>query len=367
MDNLRKIADELLMANSEHRQALFSLISTGETIAFIGAGFSANPSLKYPSWDCLLEKLFIAANRIATFTYSSDLVTSPLEKAEAIHSHFLAHAKVDEFKSLLSREFSPKPSINYTKAHELLVKLPFRAFVTTNYDACIEHALNNFGDTRYDIATYIKPNARHMLSRFLRSTSDSFSITRRYVAHLHGWFDDPDSIILTASQYYQAYGFRTEKGVVSSEPPQITLHRQLAWALLATRKLVFFGCSMEDPYITELLKIVAIDLWESNQCVHFVVLPLESKSLPHATSHETLFRSYGLQVVYYDNLDGTFTNLDKLLTDADAYYTQNKPSAWATRDGEASAKLVKQTTKIPLSWLDEVNEFTTKDLKQHAH
>jgi hypothetical protein len=387
MEEVRKIFDKMLEQNKSCREAMLSLIGSREAIAFVGAGLSAHPSLKYPSWKELLEKLRVAANAIEPFNYSTDANESPLLMAEEVKSHFASRDKMDEFKNILSREYCPRPHLNCTSTHDRFVRLPFRAFVTTNYDACLEHALNELhvlrGEkTRYDIATNIKSNgdARQMVSRFLRSMSDALDMSRRYVAHLHGWYDDPDSIILTASQYYEAYGFETRDGRRTRQKPRLTLHRHLAWALLATRKLVFFGCSMDDPYIIEMLKIVATDLWEAGQPIHFVVLPLDQQCLASADSQVSEFRRYGLEVVFYDNWDGTFIKLDQLLELASSQFspvgtTQSKSSfdAQAVKTqpptefviGEPMADRALQTPAVSLDWLEEVNEQTSKDLKKN--
>ena len=375
MDELQNIFNEIMDQNRGCREAMLSFIASREAIAFVGAGLSSDPSLGYPSWKDLLKRLSIAANKLAPFRLSNEANNGPLQLAEEIRSHFESHNKMDEFKNVLSREYGPRPQLNYTSTHERLVQLPFRAFVTTNYDACLEHAINELHvarreRTRYDIATHIKlpGGARHLVSKFLRSVSDSFDMSRRYVAHLHGWHEDPDSIILTASQYFQAYGFETQAGKVTNREPRSTIHRDLAWALFATRKLVFFGCSMDDPYIMELLKIVTKDLWEIGQPIHFVVLPIDQCSAALADTQIDKFRQYGLRVVFFDNRDGTFSKLDQLLDLAGAQHPpvetcRSNAGSGDVGTGKLSLNRAPSMHSVSLDWLDEVNESTVKDLK----
>jgi hypothetical protein len=309
--------------------------------------------------------------------------------AEEIWQHFESNQKVDDFKSILGREYGPRTGPNCSPTHDSLVKLPFKAFVTTNYDDCLTCAL---GDWRTGqglkhlpgIATDIKLNgdARHMLSAFLRSLSAPFNQNERHVVHLHGRHDDPSSMILTFSQYYRAYGFETRDGQRTNELPRTTIHRQLAWALLATRKLVFFGCSMDDPYITEMLRIVSTDLWEAWQPIHFVVLPLDQESVASASADVEAFRQYGLEVVFYDNWDGTFIKLGHLLELANAQNSSVETTLSLSPPSEPlphsrpplaedptkiSANQTSQTETIPLSWLDEVNVSTSKDFKKNEN
>jgi hypothetical protein len=387
MDELRRICDKILEQNSGCREAMLSLIGSHETVAFVGAGLSTSPSLNYPSWKELLETLRVAANAIGPFSFSAEVNGKPLRMAEEIRSHFASKDRIDEFKNILSRQYGPRAKLHCTPTHDLLVKLPFKAFVTTNYDDCLEAALNDWHvfrgqRTPTGITTYIKLNgdARHMVSRFLRSLSAEFDMSQRHVAHLHGWHDDPESIILAASQYYNAYGFETKDGQMTKQEPRSTIHRQLVWSLLATRKLAFFGCSMDDPYIMELLRIVASDLWEAGQSIHFVVLPLDQKSAASANTQVEEFRRFGLQVVFYDNWDGTFGKLDQLLELASAKYSPiktaqsesslHKPAAKSQHPdelatGEARTGYAPTIAEVSLAWLEEVNETTSKDLKKN--
>jgi SIR2-like domain len=265
VQSAREIADEVLLKNRENREAMFSLIGSGDAIAFVGAGLSVGPKLNYPTWSQLLRKLSQRANEIAPFTHP--VGEGALWYAEEIMQHFKRHDALAEFKSILCREYSPRDEVNSSPTHERLIRLPFRAFVTTNYDGCLEQALNEYvvsqsGRPEPNLCVIIKANGqdRHMVSRFLRSLVDPPGTNRRYVAHMHGWYDDAVNIILSASDYANAYGFTIKEGQLSKHKPSSTLHRLFGWSLFASRRLVFFGCSMEDPYIKALLDAVAADL-----------------------------------------------------------------------------------------------------------
>lgn len=366
MQDLRAVINSTLRDNLGSREAMLDVIGAGEAIAFVGAGLSA--PLGYPTWTDLLTKLHALASRVAPFTPSEASKTDVLQYAQAIKKHFETNGALDEFYSAVGREFVPRTELNCTDCHHRLVKLPFRAFVTTNYDDSLEQALNDLAirdlpRANLDPGVVIKRNKadRHIVSMFLRSIAAPKGCQRR-VGHLHGRYNDTANIILAASDYEDAYGLCL-KGSPPREVPSLTLHRQLLWSLFATRQLVFFGCSMDDPYIKELLRLVTADLWEWDQPVHFVVLPIDQNSIQSIGNLTGAFARYGLKVVFFDNYDGTFSGLDQLLTDGIRRSGSSLPKA------EANGTMQTLSTSFSpeqsqSSWLEDVNESTEKTLRK---
>jgi hypothetical protein len=336
MQNLKLLVDEKMAVNRSYRDAMFAAIASGEVIAFVGAGLSA--PLKYPAWPRLLEILESRANQFAEFRPSEAAKSDALQHAEEISDHFKANGVASELNSILGREFGPRVNgSNCTPTHHRLVKLPFRTFVTTNYDGCLEQALSEnavaLGNVPYpDSGIIIKASGtdRHRASLFLRSIVERFENQHRYVGYLHGRHDDTDNIILTASAYCKAYGFPL-KGRQPVQNQPVTFHRQLTWSLFATRKMVFFGCSMDDPYVKLLLNMVAEDLWERDQATHFVVLPIDEQSVTSIDALSTQFQRFGLQPVLFDNCNRDFSKLDQLLDEAIERCPANESSASQTR------------------------------------
>jgi hypothetical protein len=316
MPNLTALVDEKIKNNRSYCEAMLKAITSGEVIAFIGAGLSA--PLKYPSWSQLLTTLHNRANELAQFNPPNAAKLNALQYAEEISNHFKANGALSEFKSILGREFGPRTvGANCTPTHHRLVKLPFRAFVTTNYDACLEQALSenaveNGNIPCPDSGIIIKASGadRHRVSLFLRSIVETNE--HRYVGYLHGRHDDTENIILTASAYANAYGFELN-GQQSMRNRAVTFHRQLVWSLFATRRIVFFGCSMDDPYLKLLLDMVAGNLWERDQSIHFVALPVEEQSVASIDTLSTQFQRFGLQPVLFNNCTRDFSQLDQLL------------------------------------------------------
>lgn len=412
MEDLRSLVDEKLADNRSHREAMLTAIASGEVIAFVGAGLSA--PLEFPSWPALLTTLHDRANLFSQLNLPETIKADDLQYAEEICNHFIANNALSEFKSILGRAYAPKLNgANFSPTHNRLVKLPFRTFVTTNYDSCLELALtdNEIKQGKPpcpDPSIIIKKNGedRHRVSLFLRSIVERAENHDRHIAHLHGRHDDTESIILTTSHYVESYGV-----ILNGKQPQndpVTLHRLLVWSLLATRKMVFFGCSMDDPYIKVFLKMVARDLWEQGQKSHFVVLPINNEQA--ALSVDGLsdeFLRFGLQPVFFDNRRGDFSKLDQLLDEAIEHCSHRhshmenfsmskhetisiptnsssgksfaekiisaipKRLAWLFRreviSQEPAKSKVNQEQPVNPDWLEEINTTTAKDLKKNEN
>jgi SIR2-like domain len=380
MRETRVLANDALAANRSHREAMCELVASNEAIAFVGAGMSA--ALNYPSWNALLQSLTKEAEELGEFAPEGITPTAdPLTFAEALYRHFESHNKVDQFRSFLGRQYGPK-SEGCSESHRKLVKLPFKALVTTNYDTCLEQALLDddmacHRRPRTDQCVIIKRTAtdRHVIGNFLRSLDDRSSDRTRRVAHIHGVYSDTENIVLTASDYASAYGFSVKDGGVGKRLLEWPFHRRFAWSLLATRRLIFFGSSLDDPYLRAMLDAVTDDLWEWDQPIHFAIVPLDERSLGSLETDLSTFRKYNLQLVFYDNLDSSYRGLDRLIEEAGERLGPNlSPSQGRTApitkledlDSQASQTTSLPTTQVPLGieWLEELNSEVDADLKK---
>ena len=359
MEDLRKIIDDKVAQNQGARAEVLSLIESREAIAFLGAGLSV--PLGYPSWPKLLADMAIEGQKLEAFAMPADLGGNYLARAEALKQHFVRLGRLPFYEEMLGRTFAPhtdKP--NYTDTHRLLAGLPFRGFATTNYEDSVECALQYLAPGQcpdHGIVINAEEADRHRVSLFLQSITGGTGTTR-YVGHLHGRHSVTKSIILTAGEYEIAYGFpvTTDQG---NTPERVTFHRHLTWALFATRRMVFIGCSMKDPYIKALLDAVSRDLWQAFAPNHFVILPLDAADLESAESTAADFVRYGVRVVYYDNLDGNHAGLDRLLEEAAARCERKTSPVAAAKAPAAPAvnpALGLAGTLGSADWLDEVNE-----------
>ncbi|MGH2567500.1 MAG: SIR2 family protein, partial [Bacteroidota bacterium] len=124
----------------------------------------------------------------------------------------------------LATEFPRRPPHRH---HQDLIRLPWDAIVTTNYDCLLEDACRE-REVEYILITFrrnlgIEPPGRLPIIK------------------LHGGLDDYRSLVLDADSYDQ-YKRRHRLAKIKVEDR------------LAKRPLVFFGCSMKDPRLLEWLR-----------------------------------------------------------------------------------------------------------------
>jgi hypothetical protein len=317
MEQSRTEVAAILAGNRAIREEMMAFIASKEALAFVGAGMSVG--LGYPGWGDLLTKLRRQAEALDPafpFVVPVGLTENDaLDFAEAIQRHFEAREELRRYRSALGHEFARKPGGCTALLHKL-VKLPFKGYLTTNYDPAVECALNGHGNTNPDCGVVIKSEEdAHMVSEFLRGLDKPKHA--RQVGHLHGRHDQTESIILTRSDYKRAYGFVEAAPGEKQPDPEWRLHRKLVWSLLATRTVVFWGCSLTDPYLIAMLNAVANDLWHFGQRVHFAVVALDSRNAKTVeVDTEQFLGRYGLQLVFYDNSDGSRLELERLVGEA---------------------------------------------------
>ena len=215
---------------------------------------------------------------------------------------------------MLQNLFSPKnpPCEDF---HRRLVLLPFRGILTTNYDTVLEAALGEIEpSSAYDNSLIIDHGSAGRVHEFLMSMNNDKRMTRR-IAHLHGKFDPASSIILSIEDYERAYGLNLTDEE-SQRENEWKLRFRLLWAVLATRRVVFVGFSMDDPYLNKMLETVSADLWRWDKSIHFAIMGISSDSTEDSKDKaERLKNRYGVDTVFYEVLDDSHRGLDHIVTE----------------------------------------------------
>jgi hypothetical protein len=146
----------ILQRSQDHREEMFRVIQSGEAIAFVGAGLS-HPL--YPTWSQFLEKLASKATEVTGKSVApSNQTPEPdiLEYAQALQTIFRDNSSIDQYFSIFGSEFGPKDG-RCTDQQRKLIRLPFKGFVTTNYDEDLEQAALDCGERRRDCGVVAAP------------------------------------------------------------------------------------------------------------------------------------------------------------------------------------------------------------------
>jgi hypothetical protein len=204
------IPDDLIRA--------FEPVGGRGVVAFVGSGPSCAAGL--PSWSELIRRVagdLSLESDVAPYLASRDL----LEAAQ-----FLSRARSeDEVRHRVAKELRrfDRPG----RLHDLIVGLPFSGIITTNYDLLLTLADR---DNRFDPpVTY-------------RSVSVSDHFHRRFLFHMHGHVNEPETIILTRNGY--------DEIVAPTSAPA----RQFLANVLGVYSLLFIGFGFRDLNVDAVLR-----------------------------------------------------------------------------------------------------------------
>jgi SIR2-like domain len=245
------------------RGELVELLRSNRVLLMVGAGSSTR--VGYPLWHELLEDM---CAEIASTVDLTDL--DPLEGAEAIRTAAARrHGSDDAYLGYLERKFAGR-SPAHDGFHRSLVRLGCRGIVTANYDPVLESAVTaEFAAANPGFmcrALQVTTGRIFPVLEYLRGIADEANYSS--VLHIHGYYDSPVDIVLTASDYQRAYGVQD-----SSHLDLDTHHRKVLWSLFVNHPIFFVGFSMEDPVLLHLLAVVRDDFSTGPYLGHFALLP----------------------------------------------------------------------------------------------
>ena len=321
--------------NTERKRELIELVVSGEAVLMVGAGSSAR--VGYETWDGLMEKLEELSIQCGE-GLDQDRKNDLLAYAEDIKSHIIKKTgSLNRYHSCLYELFKRK-SPPCDDFHKMLVSLPFRGILTTNYDTVLEAALGVIDPgPASDNFLVIDESSAARVHEFLMSMNNDRRMTKR-IAHLHGKFDPAASIILTIEDYRRAYGLNLTDEE-SHQQNESKLRFRLLWAVLATRRVVFVGFSMDDPYLNKILEVVTEDLWTWNKSTHYAIMDISSKVAEDSKDKaKMLDMENGVSTVFYEDTDGLHKGLEKIIEEINEVFENSS-----------------QTTSDQEGWLEQVN------------
>ncbi|MBE3069019.1 MAG: SIR2 family protein, partial [Planctomycetes bacterium] len=177
-------------------EPLLHALEQDRLVAFIGAGTSRRCYSKtrapLPDWPALLGRLveWAAARQVFDAQAVDDL------QELLRHKEFLMVAQEcreqvgdDQLAEFLADVFNPDGVVP-ARVHELLSAIPFRGYVTTNYDNLLERA-------------HVRVHKRQLCTVFPETVGGAFERPQRNrpLLKLHGDVDVPASIVLGHRDY----------------------------------------------------------------------------------------------------------------------------------------------------------------------
>ena len=207
---------------------LISSFKQGNVILFVGAGVSI--SLGLPSWNSLID-------RIAKELGYDPEIYKTFGDNYALAEYYQIKKGISELCIWMDREWCPKPTdIASSKIHELIAKAEFPIIYTTNYDKCLECALD------YHQKSYTKIVSIADLTKI--------ELGKTQLIKFHGDFSNEKSIVLGETSYFERLEFET--------PLDIKLRSDVLG-----KSFLFIGYSLTDINIRFLFYKLA-KLWKDN-------------------------------------------------------------------------------------------------------
>jgi hypothetical protein len=143
---------------------------------------------------------------------------------------------------------------------------------------------------------------RHRVFEYLRSLNGYGHPPS--VLHLHGYWENPDDLVLTERDYAERYGMleRGESAPLATsaigDRRLDTLHRKVLWALLTMRQVLFIGFSLEDPAFQLVLTIVREDFdLAPDPAPHYALFPASSEDRREYDAE--VLKRIGVMPVFY--------------------------------------------------------------------
>ena len=201
------------------------MIEGGNCVAWIGSGLSKDAG--YPSWFEAVEKLCLNCGLQELGIFNEEPAEKLMEKAENCKS-----TSLDKYQGTLARLYGREVTTT-RHAFYLLMKLPFRGYITTNFDPLLSTAGATFG---YDLYSY--PDLPLMELRG----------NRHPIYYIHGLAlrdgkPRGDNLVFSRSEFKAAY-----------EDSDIL--RSFLVQLLTYCSIFFIGCSLAEKPIHQVFQRV---------------------------------------------------------------------------------------------------------------
>jgi SIR2-like domain len=286
---------------------LVELIRSGRALAFAGTGVTC--TLGYPDWDGLIARLAAEVRQALGEDITSngqqitvEQVLREFRQRPLVQAQILKENLGEIYFPLMAKLFGPVDRTVGAIAD--LVSLPFKHFLTSNYDQGLE--LHHSPSNRPIVICLHHESAPEFITHF---GDENYG---RRIVHVHGRHDEPMHIILTEEDY----GRYVHLAILDE-----------FWRIVpAAGRLVFFGFGFRDLDLLHTFRRRQMVLRDNHQgeARHFAVMPLEHRDRDGAVT-VAMRMQYGIEPVFFPHPGAHFAEYDNLLSMLKADITGKRP------------------------------------------
>jgi len=245
-------------------------IAKGNAVVFVGAGLSVPAGL--PSWPRLLRSMLEWGLEHDVALPDRAGIETLIERGELLLVADLLRQRLGraDFRRCLKAIFDD-PQPRPTAAHEILVRIPFSAALTSNYDRLLETAYTTRLGTLPKVITH-------------RDGPELGAVLREdfYVLKLHGTLDRIDTIVLGQSDFREI------------THAQLALQQHLR-TLFSMKTVLFLGFGLKDPDLRFVLDYLNV-IYRESPGTHYALMISDSVSDLWKEAYD---RYYGIKFISY--------------------------------------------------------------------
>jgi hypothetical protein len=338
--------EALASANRPGLTALLQYLDSDEAVAFLGAGVSAP---LYPLWQELIVTLIAAAEdqlgEEETATCRALAAHSAEAVVEIVRRRLGEAAYWETLREVLRARSDPETGRSWTPVQELVCRCKFKGIVTTNYDPGIVNALMRVRPDAIGTGFTVWPDDLG-LDRW--RTGKVFGDIELPVLYAHGQHNQPDSVVLSATDYGRAY---------AGKLPHVLGH------LIDSGHLVWIGFSFADQRIAAILREIALKsgtkIDPGTPPNHVAIMPWDPRAVGNdpRTLAQRAEIDYGARVILYPATDDDHSALERLLAD----FTDSRFQPAPEVKTQATTMAPRADLQMPVTWIhgaEEIEHFT---------
>jgi hypothetical protein len=301
--------ERVLGNNEKDVQAFDDLVTVvrgKRALALVGAGMSVRAG--FPSWNELMTRLGTRLERETEARTRAPDQKPRGGNEEALPPDFrddftwqgeVLRTRLEQINSgAYGDELNKTFALNGREPDEcsrLLARVPFRHFLTTNYEQVMAVAMKH-PERELTVIDWTREEEALKMMHLLLDEHE-----HPCLVHLHGRVEHLDGIVLTDRDYARHY-LRSDSTM-----------RKL-FALFALNRFVFFGFSLTDPDLMALLRQVAGGLAYERRPRHFVILAAPP-GYPRDDVRERLINKFGVRPIFHENPNKDFAQLTPLVAE----------------------------------------------------